>query len=645
VTGESGRWAPWAAGIVAALCGLAFAVRVWALGGAALSFDEAVDLRYGTLPIAEMLSTLAARGIHPPLHYFWLHGIMAVAGTTEFAARFASVVAGVLVVPLTYALGREVFTGDERAAVAALAVGAPAAALAAMSPFLLYYAQETRMYSTAACLAALALVLFLRAVRLGGLWPWLWYALALAGMLYAQYLSVFLVPAFFVGALLAGWPTLRRWLLAALGAAALYLAWLPSMVGQFLYLLRNPDYFSDRLSAPDVLASILAGFGGSESFALGMAALAALLAGLVWVIGWGWRTAQPVAARLLVTLLAALLPTVSTAILASLMPKFATRYAIVAVPAVFVGLAALAFLALWGRGRTARFAYGVGLAVALFIVGWRGGDAAQGGWFGQEDSRRMAQYLSERARPDDSIVLVEDAPDALRYYYRGETPWTGMHVGFDFERGARQLNEFLVTRPERVWLVLWHHEFADPTGMVITELARRSKGEAFVRNTFPGYSLMRYELGDWSPVVATPPPQQPLDIHFEDALTLMGADRLDDQGRTVRWILYWQAPRQLDRQYSIALQFRAPDGQIRLTHDQSPSTPYLRTQHFPPGETVRGLTEVELPADLAPGRYDVDVLVWDTAAQRNLSVVDSGGQPMGIAARLGQVEVAAATNK
>ena len=220
-----------------------------------------------------------------------------------------------------------------------------------------------------------------------------------------------------------------------------------------------------------------------------------------------------------------------------------------------------------------------------------------------------------------------------------------MHVGFDFERGARQLNEFLVTRPERVWLVLWHHEFADPTGMVITELARRSKGEAFVRNTFPGYSLMRYELGDWSPVVATPPPQQPLDIHFEDALTLMGADRLDDQGRTVRWILYWQAPRQLDRQYSIALQFRAPDGQIRLTHDQSPSTPYLRTQHFPPGETVRGLTEVELPADLAPGRYDVDVLVWDTAAQRNLSVVDSGGQPMGIAARLGQVEVAAATNK
>jgi len=87
------------------------------------------------------------------------------------------------------------------------------------------------------------------------------------------------------------------------------------------------------------------------------------------------------------------------------------------------------------------------------------------------------------------------------------------------------------------------------------------------------------------------------------------------------------------------------NGQVVLTHNQSPSTPYLRTQHFPPGETVRGLTEVELPADLAPGRYDVDVLVWDTAAQRNLSVVDSGGQPMGIAARLGQVEVAAATNK
>lgn len=643
MTSQGRRSAHWAAAIATVLCGVAFAARVWALGGAALSFDEAVDLRYGTLPIAEMLTTLAARGIHPPLHYFWLHGIVAVAGTTEFAARFASVVVGVLVVPLTYALGREAFAGDERAAVATLAVGAPAAALAVVSPFLLYYAQETRMYSTAVCLAALALVLFLRAVRRGGTWPWVWYALALAGMLYTQYLSVFLIPAFFVGALLAGWPVLRRWLLAVLGAAALYVAWLPSMVGQFLYLLRNPDYYPDRLSTSGVLASVLAGFGGSESFALGMLIFVALLAGLVWTMGWGWRTAQPVAARLLVTLLAALLPTVSTAVLASLMPKFATRYAIVAAPAVFVSLATLAFLALWGRGRRAQLAYGVVLAAALLIVGWRGWDAAQGGWFGQEDSRRMAQYLSERARPDDSIVLVEDAPDALRYYYRGQTPWTGMHVGFDFERGAQALNEFLATRPERAWLVLWHHEFADPTGMVIAELARRSKGAPFVRNNIAGYSLMRYELDDWSPVAALPTPQQSLDTRFEDALTLVGADRLDDQGRTVRWILYWQALRQLDRQYSVALQFRAPDGQIRLTHDQSPSTPYLQTQNFPPGKTVRGLTEVELPADLAPGRYDVDVLVWDIAAQHNLSVVDPTNQPIGIAARLGQVEVAAAT--
>lgn len=641
VTERAGRAAWRAAGIVVALCGVAFAVRVWALGSAALSFDEAVDLRYGTLSIAEMLTTLAARSIHPPLHYFGLHGILAVAGTTEFAARFASVVAGVLVVPLTFALAREVFAGDGRAGVAALVVGAPAAALVTLSPFLLYYAQETRMYSTAACLATLALVLFLRAVRLGGTWLWVGYALALAGMLYTQYLSVFLVPAFLVGALLAGRVTLRRWLLAVVGAATLYLAWLPSMAGQFLYLLRNPDYHPDRLSASGVLANILAGFGGSESFVAGMLAFAALLGGLVWVAGWGWRTAQPVAARLLVTLLAALLPAVSTAILASLMPKFATRYAIVAAPAVFVGLAALAFLLLWGRGRAARLVYAAGLAAALIIVGWRGWDAAQGGWFGQEDSRRMAQYLSERARPDDSILLVEDAPDALRYYYRGDTPWVGMHVGFDFERGAQALNQFLATRPERVWLVLWHHEFADPTGMVITELARRSKGAPFVRNSIPGYSLVRYELDDWSPVSATPTPQQPLDVHFEDALNLVGADRLDDQGRTARWILYWQAARQLDRQYSIALQFRGPDGQVRLTHDQSPSMPYLQAQNFPPGQTIRGLTEVELPQDLAPGRYDVDVLVWDTGDQRNLSVVDATGQPTGIAARLGQVEVIA----
>lgn len=629
----------WARVIVLALTWLAFVGRVWSLGAASLSFDEAVDLHYGAMPIAEMLATLATRSIHPPLQYLWMHPLVTLAGTSEFAARFVSLIPSVLVVPLTFVLLREVFAGRRDAASATLAAGAPAAALAAGSPFLLYYAQETRMYSLAVGLATLAVVLFLRAIRLGGGWRWAGHALALAGMVYTQYLSLFLAPAFLIGALVGGRETTRRWLLAAGGAALLYLPWLPSLASQVVALWRSPDYHPDRLSATGVLADILSGFLGSERHLVAWSVLALLLVGLAWTVAWAWQREAALARRLLVVLLAALLPAVAIAILASLMPKFAARYAIVAAPAVYVGLAALLYLWLWERGRLPRLAYAGVAVAALLVVARSGWDAARSPWYPQEDARRMAAYLTERARPDDVILFIENAPNAIEYYYRGQTPRLGMQIRFDFEHGAQQLNDFLATKPERVWLVLWHHEFADPTAMAITEFTRRSRQPPFVRNNINGYSLMRFELEDWSPVAATPTPQQVLDARFEDALTLVGADHLDLGPDALRWILYWRADRELDRDYSIALQLRGSDGQVRLTHNQSPSTPYLLTRNFPVGKTLRGLTEVEAPKDLPPDVYDVDVVVWDPRDQRNLSVVDEQGQARGIRAPLGRIEV------
>ena len=633
---------------------LAFGLRVWALGDASLFYDEAVDLNLGRAPLAQLLASLAEGNLHPPLHYLWLHLWLSLAGPSEFAARFASLLPAVLLVPLTFAVAREAVRGR---ADALLLVGLPATLLVATSRFLLYYAQEARMYSLTVFWSTLAVLTLLRALRLTAdaplavptsrrfpnlrevkqidaqWWPWLWHGLALAAMLYTLYLSVFLLPALALTARLAGRTAWRRWLAAAGLAALLYLPWLPSLAAQAQRLLAHPDYPAARLNPLTILRAMAADFLATDSgwvmTLVGVALLAALAGGL-----WQRRAALPT----LLVALAAGLPMLGTAILASLMPKFAPRYAIPAAPMLYLA-ACLGLAWLWRLGRAGRLGYAALLAVALLFSGWQAWGAAQTAWLPQEDARGLAAYLTDRAADDHLVLFVENALDAVLWYYRGEAPTLGLHVEFNFEEGAARLSEALSRHPDRVWLALWHHEFADPTGLVIAELTRRSAKPPTVRREFHDYTLLRFDLRDWSPVAPVPTAQVPLGATFGEQLTLVGADRLDLGPGALRWILYWRAEQAIPHDLAVAVQVRDAADQVRLTHTQSPSTPYLATAGFPPDLTLRGLTQVNLPADLPPGRYALTALVWDSTAQRNLAAVGPDGQPLGIAVSLGHVDL------
>ncbi|MFN8474260.1 MAG: glycosyltransferase family 39 protein [Anaerolineae bacterium] len=652
---------------------LAFTTRVWLLGAASLFYDEAFDILYATRPLSEMFWTLADQGLHPPLHYLWLHAWMALAGQTEFAARFASVIPGVLTVALAYATGREVFR--RRLPSAALVVGVPSALLVACSPFLIAYSQQARMYSLATLMALLAVVTLLRATRerpspfphppsspsdgggrggedrlfpplsqngRGGVreWlPWLWHALALAGMLYTLYYSAFIIPALFIYAAVSGWRVLVRWLGAAVLAAVLWLPWLPGALMQAQRLAQNPDYPAANLNPVEVVGRILdALLGVGQTWMLGALGLVAL-AGAAALIFSQWRRERSLAERLLLVTLAAAIPILLTGVAAALMPKFAARYAIVAMPVLFVAVPADLFAALWRPTRALRMVYVALIALPLIYMGAQAWGTTQAPAAAQEDARRAAQYLTERSREDYVIVLLEDAPYAFDYYYRGTSPVTGIHVEYNFQEGADKLNELLAKHPSRVWLALWHHEFADPTGMVIAELQRRSETPPMVRDNISGYTLMRFDLKDWSPVTAIPTPQEPIGVTFGDRLRLVGADSLDNGPGGLRWIFYWEALQPLGGDLSVAVQLVDANGKVALTRNQPPSAPWLATAAFPVGVPLRGLTQLEFPKNFAPGEYDVRVLVWDPAAQQNLPVMGQAGQALGEAVSLGRVRV------
>ena len=111
--------------------------------------ERAGAIIYGTITPVDG----AAADIHPLLYYFFLHGWMEL-GQSPFVVRFPSVVFGLLTLCLVFRIARELFD---------LRVGLLATALAAISPFHIWYSQEARMYSLLRPLTLLSVYLFIKA--------------------------------------------------------------------------------------------------------------------------------------------------------------------------------------------------------------------------------------------------------------------------------------------------------------------------------------------------------------------------------------------------------------------------------------------------------------------------------------------------
>ena len=123
----------------------AFALRAFMLGGQSFWYDEGISVVMAPRDLATITANASA-DIHPPLYYYILHFWVQLVGTSEFGARFLSVIYGVLLVPLVFQLGRRLFNRE---------AGLAGAIVTAMAPFLVYYSQEARMYMQVTTFAAL----------------------------------------------------------------------------------------------------------------------------------------------------------------------------------------------------------------------------------------------------------------------------------------------------------------------------------------------------------------------------------------------------------------------------------------------------------------------------------------------------------
>jgi 4-amino-4-deoxy-L-arabinose transferase-like glycosyltransferase len=142
--------------LVAAITALGAALRFATITSQSYWFDEATTAHAVQLSLGGLLHVVRTTESTPPFYYVLAWVWAKVFGTGEAGLRSLSAVAGTALIPITYLCGRELLSR---------AAGCVAAALVAVSPFMIWYSQEARAYMLFAAFCGLSLLFFARARR------------------------------------------------------------------------------------------------------------------------------------------------------------------------------------------------------------------------------------------------------------------------------------------------------------------------------------------------------------------------------------------------------------------------------------------------------------------------------------------------
>ncbi len=510
LSSSSSRW------ILVAVVMLAFGLRVFLLGNQELRGDEAFSYLFTQLPMSEVIAELVDQGDpHPPLHYLMLNSWVDLTGVSEFAMRFLSLLAGVLLAPVLYRLGREMVGRT---------MGILAAILAAISPSLIWLAQDVRnQYTVAVLFTSLAtwmLVILAKEMperitrRTAVLWAV--YAGLCAISIYSHYYALFAVLAH--GLYLWFGPNRRRlllpWIVCGIAVMLLFLPWLTLVLSELLQAgqLSDPDTpefarYLVTMGSELVVGASLAG-RWIRWLLLGMAAL--VLAGFLAL-----RSRKPAWAALLAGWL-------GSAVLVIFLVRFSRStfnafYISVAAPAWMLLLAA-GMGALWQRGRWRRALALIG-AGALILATTA---SLRNYYFDPTYSRTLGYrevsvFLEAEAEagdafiahfPDPSLDYYLKDSDIHRYLIPAKTGLSAQEVEMELAR--------LAEKYKRLWFVPYHHSVWDPENEVAEWLVSHNLLEQEVE-------LKRLTLAAYRPLHNVDAITEQIGLAVDDEMMLDGA--------------------------------------------------------------------------------------------------------------------------
>ncbi len=646
---------PWVEGVVLAL--LSLVLNFHRLTAQSFWSDEGNSIAQAMRSLPEIW-THAALDIHPPLYYMLLHAWTRAFGTSEFAIRSLSAVAGVAVVLLVWLLARRLWGS---------ATARAAGVLAAFHPALVYYAQEARMYIFVVLWATLAAYAFLtlilregrarlalpdaalvrgarHVVRSGpprvsprhpalllGKWD-LVLALALAAGLWTHY--AFPVVMVIFALVYGGWiyttrrtipvpPRLIRLMTYNLAAVLLYMPWLP------IALARVQAWPRPAHSLPFQEALITAW----RWLALGPVPPAWLTqwlwlwSALVAVSLWPWRGRRVHWLSWAFPLLWMALPVTTMAALGIFTPAY-LKFLILSVPPLLILLArgALTPWDLWRKpsARWGRVVAGVWVGLALGSVLLFQGIALVHYYYdpaaARDDYRGIVQYIEAVAGPEDGIIL--NAPgqwEVFRYYYRGSLPVYRLPEERPPDPHRLQTTlEALSVKHRKLFVLLWATNESDPQGIMEHWLDTHAYKALDVWRgnvRFLIYATMRTsEEGAFSRDVK-------VDVGGKIRLEHVAVwQREAAPGDVVQVRLRWRARAPIAQRYKVFLQLLGPGDRLVAQRDTEPAGGSYPTSTWRTDDIVEDNYGLLIPLATPPGEYRLIVGMYNPANGRRLPV-------------------------
>ncbi len=568
------RWLPPLAVLL-----LAAGVRFYRIDAQSLWYDEGISAFQLTRSFGDILYA-ASQDTHPPLYYWTLKAWSLVFGSSELSLRGLSAVWGVAAVGLTYLTGRGLF-GTVAATIAAV--------LVAVSPLSVYYSQEVRMYSQVTALGLLAAYCYVRR----SYWA---YAAAAILTLYSQYLGIAMLAALNFHALI----TMRKrsewlqWLSANAVAALAFLPWLPTFIAQQSHALNTHPR-----TAGELLFGTLNAYGGG--FASGELLLwtgVALVALAAFGVALGPNRANSVLALLLW-----LLPLGLVLALGIRSGLFEVRYLVLGIPGLML-LAAVGIVALTRQPVLASVA-----AAALVIPA---GMALQQQYFdprlARDDYRGLVQAISAEARPGDAVILsAPNQTEIFSYYYKGPLPEIGLPAQRPIDPADTVARlEGIRQEYDRVWLVSWAMNEADPRGVIPNWLA--SNGFKATHQWYGSVQLSLVGFADESASV------QPLDVSLDNGIVLEGYRlplRTLHAGETLPLTLVWRASQSPAGRWKVFTHLLDGLPQVVAQRDAEPADNLRPTTSWTAGERIEDNYGILVPDALPAGSYTLEIGMYN----------------------------------
>ncbi len=633
--------------IILGLTLLAFWLRAYRLDFQSYWIDEAWTVYYAQFSLDEMWQLLRTAEAHPPFYHpstiYWLRWV----GESEYAMRFYALVFGVLAIPLTYRLGKDL--GDDR-------LGLVVALLMTVAPYQIWHSQEARMYSLLTAASTLSMWGFVNLWRRGGWGWWLVYVVGTEWAITSHYHGLALIGIQGLFLLLTWRRHWRRYPAWGGTLVIIFLLYLPWLVFSW-DLLRNRTNWVEQTTLWDTYVRSAIAYSTNELVPRAQAIPLVLIFVAVYGLGlvyatrrrWGAWSGREMLALLLAYTIA---PNFATWLYGELQATAYFERYLILVQVGYLLTVAMGILAVadglptviaWvkSRVRTAKqpnkkesqrklslpnfgargAAYLVATCLLLLLIGING-------WvlnhhyfdpvYAKPDWRAVVKTIENFSLPGDAIVLTGDGGEKVfDLYYRGNLPvYSSFNTPVPPPDEARQIIADIAATYERVWFT--------PYGADIDTILE----SWLAHNAYPAWHswLGRKRLALYGSSMVTTDRLETLNITFSDsqgqALTLVRVAIMPDEtiaaGDLLPLQLTWQTDTQLAHEYQLSLRLSNGRGDIFAQSDWPPLAAAGSTSTWSPHQPITDRRSLWLPPDIPPGHYVLQFVVYDPSTGQML---------------------------